>query len=317
MRSVRYRPAWRAALPLLAGLACGPAGAQVLIEGSERLGDDRPEAWAMNRATAASVMTGFGEPVPAAGEWRVAADLAQVPWLDATQRRVGFDGTKEEDLNKSPVFGRVRAQLGLPHGFGAELGWTPPVRHDGARADALVAIALAKRWSPGGTLALTARVFAQHGDIVGDITCPARLAGLDDPEANRYGCRAPSRDRVSLNHHGAELTLAGGGAWRWHVGAGLVRSEAQVQVDALVYDAHDRTRLWMRDTRPFVAAGVRHAWGRRWSVAAEVLHMPMSRRVGPGDGHGHAPGAAHDDPRPVADDAYTGLRLQLAWSPRR
>lgn len=303
-----------AGLALAAALAPASATAQILIEASERLADDRPEAWAANRATAASLMTGFGDTTPAPGTWRVAAELAQVPHFDAAQRRVGFNGNKVEDLNKAPVFGRLRVIHGLPHGFAVELGWTPPVRHRGARAEDLVAVALSKRWALGGAVALTARAFGQHGDIAGDITCPARLAGIDDFAVNPYGCQAPSRDRVSLHHHGLELGIAAGtGAWRWHAGVGALRNEAQVQVDALVYDARDRTRLVVRDTRPFFAAGVRRHLGGHWSVAAEVLHMPMSRRIGPGHPHAHEPGEEHADDRPVDGDPYTGLRVQLAW----
>jgi hypothetical protein len=290
------------------------ACAQILIEGRERLADDRPEAWAMNRAIAASLPTAFGDATPAPGRWRLAAELSQVPHLDSGQRRVGFDGNKPEDLNKSPAFGRLRLIAGLPSGWSAELAYTPPVRHRGARAEDLFAAAIGRRWTLATTTTLTLRAFGQHGRIVGDITCPARLAGVESFALNPYGCQAPSRDRVALNHYGLDLTAAvGDGAWRWHVGLGAVRVEPEVQVDALVYDARDRTRLIARDVLPFATAGVRRVLSERWSVAAEVLHVPMSRRVGPGDQHSHGPGEGHEDTRPVREDAYTGLRLQLAW----
>lgn len=299
----------------LAALAPGVTGAQVLIEERESLADDRPEAWAMNRASAASLMTSFGDATPAPGRWRFAAELTQVPHLDTGQRRVGFNGNKDEDLNKAPVFGRLRLLVGLPRGWSAELAWTPPIRHDGARAQDLFAAAVGHRWTVGETAALTARLFGQHGRIVGDITCPARLAGIDSFQENPYGCQAPSRDRVALNHYGFDVVLAAGrGPWRWHAGLGAVRVEPAVQVDALVYDARDRTRLVARDLLPFVTVGLRQRLSERWSVAAEVLHVPMQRRLGPGHPHEHGPGGDHADDRPVEDDAYTGLRLQLAWN---
>ena len=303
----------RFALSLLALALPTTAAAQVLIEGTERLDDDRPEAWAVNRATAASVMSAFGDATPASGEWRLAAEFAEIPWLDADERRVGFNGNKQEDLNKSPAFGRLRVLVGLPREFAAEVAWTPPLHHRGAEAKDLWAAALSKRWVLPDDVALTVRAFGQHGRIDGDITCPARLAGIDSFEENPYGCRAPSDDRVSLNHHGLEATFAGGDAWRWHVGAGVIRNEAQVQVDALVYDARDRTRLAVRDTLPFFTLGLRRALGARWSIAAELLHMPMERRVGPGHPHEHEPGEEHVDDRPLRSDPYTGLRVQVAW----
>lgn len=313
---MRMRRPLRFAAASLALLLPMAATAQILVEGHERLADDRPEAWAANRATAASVMTAFGDATPDPGRWRIAAELAEIPWLDADDRRVGFNGNKEEDLNKSPVFGRLRGLVGLPHGFAAELAWTPPLQYHGAGAQDLWAAAVSKRWILPADVALTLRGFGQHGHIDGDITCPARLAGIESFEQNPYGCQAPSNDRVSLNHHGLEATFAGGDTWRWHVGAGVIRNEAQVQVDALVYDARDRTRLVVRDTLPYVTLGVRHALGERFSLAAELLHMPMERRVGAGHPHSHEPGEAHEDDRPLVSDPYTGLRLQIAWDVR-
>jgi hypothetical protein len=299
---------------LLSGLADG-ARAQILIEEYERLADDRPEAWAMNHASASTLMTAFGDPAALApGQWRFAADFADVPHLDAEQRTVGFNGNKEEDLNKSPVAGRLRIAVGLPAGWNGEFGLVPPLEIDGARADTLLSLALAHRLWRGATTSLSARGFAQHGGIRGDITCPARLAGIDDFDVNPYGCQAPSRDRVALNHYGIELVGAWTtGAWQWHADLGLMRSEAETQVDALVYDARDRTRLVMRDTLPFVALGGRRRLAAGWSLAAELLHMPMSRRVGPGHPHEHGPGEEHDDDRPSRNDAFTGLRVQIAW----
>ena len=72
----------------------------------------------MNYFAASSLMTSFGEsPELRPGRWSVAAELGHIPRLSDAQRRVGFNGFKTEDLNKSPVFGRLRLWLGLPAGF--------------------------------------------------------------------------------------------------------------------------------------------------------------------------------------------------------
>ena len=111
------------------------AAAQQVVADDELLESERPEAWAMHYMTASTLMTSFG-PVPALrpGGWQVAAELGEIPHLDHRQTVVGFNGTKPEDLNKSPVIGRVRGWIGLPAGFVAELAWTPPVEIDGAKA---------------------------------------------------------------------------------------------------------------------------------------------------------------------------------------
>ena len=120
--------------------------AQPVTGAVERLSPDRPEAWAMNFFTMASVVTGFGaSPQLAPGQWAVAAELGQIPRLSDRQQHVGFSGFKREDLNKSPAIGRVHGMIGLPGGWIAELGYTPPLEIDGTRTHDLFAAALGRR----------------------------------------------------------------------------------------------------------------------------------------------------------------------------
>lgn len=283
-------------------LCCsGHAGAQALVEVDEYLAPDRPEAWAMNYFAASSLMTGFGEtPALAPGRRDLALDLGHVPRLSDAQRQVGFNGFKTEDLNKSPIFGRLRLLLGLSAGWVAELGYTPPLSIDGARPRDLVALALGRRLVERGAYTLSARVFGQHGAVQGDVTCPRELAGVADSERNPYGCQAPSRDRLSLNLYGLDLTSAWKrGAWHWHAGAGVARTELDVQVDALTFGFRDRSRLVARGVLPFVAIGTRRDVGLRWNVGVEVLHVPLSVRREPG--------------APPQRDPLTSLRLQLRY----
>jgi hypothetical protein len=282
----------------------GSANAQLVIEDAERLASDRPEAWAMNYVSAATFMTGFGAtPALASGAWRFAAELGHVPSLGAEQQRVGFGGEKAEDLNKSPVFGRLRAYLGLPAGWVAELGFTPPLSIDGSRTHDLFALAIGRRLIDRDSWSWSVRGFGQHGSATGDITCPEQVVGPFDPERNPYGCVAPSRDRIALNHYGLDSTIEAGTApWRWHATLGLVRNEPEVQVDAQVFAVRDRSRLVARGVLPYLAFGFKRELGAHWSVGAELLHVRLSVRRDP------ARAEQHDD--------FTALRLRLGWSPR-
>jgi len=278
-----------------------PMHAQTVFRDDEILDDDRPEAWAMNYFAAASLMTAFGEsPALAPGRWSLALEAGHIPRLDAPQRQVGFNGFKGEDLNRSPVFGRWRLMLGLPGGWIAELGHTPPLAIDGVRPRDLVALALGRRLVDRDRFTLSARVFGQHGSASGDITCPGELAGVDDSQRNPYGCQAPSDDRIDLNYYGADLTSGwNSGAWRWHAGLGAMRSETQVQVDALTFDVRDRSRLVADDVLPFVTLGVHRELGAHWSMGMEVLHVPLTVRRNADAGREH--------------DALTSLRVQLRY----
>ena len=286
-------------LVLLLSTAAARANAQQVIDDHELLAADRPEAWAMNHAAAATLFTGFGTTQAfRRGQWSLAAELDQVPQLDASQRAVGFNGDKTEDLNKSPVFGRVRASVGLPWGLVGELGWTPPVSINGAKAVGLVAVAVSRNLWTRGPWAVSARAWGQRGGISGDITCPADLAGLADPQRDPYDCGAPSMDHLQLDLYGIEVAASRAvGAWRWHAGVGAVRTELEVQVDAVTFGFRDRTRLTANAGRHYLVLGVGRTFGRAGTLTAELLHEPLPVRR-PDDTSAH-------------DDAFTGLRL--AW----
>lgn len=283
----------------VAGASHGVA-AQTVVDADERLATDRPEAWAMNYYTATSFMTGFGEtPALRPGQWAAAIEGGHIPRLSDEQRQVGFIGSKQEDLNRSPVIGRLRVLLGLADGWVAELGWTPPLELDDARARDLVAVAFGRRLLERGDFSLSARVFGQHGSVSGDITCPADVAAIPPGPGNTYGCRAPSDDRLQLNYYGIELTpVLRRGAWQWHASVAAVRTETEVQVDAFVFAVHDRTRLTAKDVLPAIAFGTSRGVGQRWRWGAELLYVPLEVQRDGGD--------AENDP-------LTSVRLYLRY----
>jgi hypothetical protein len=273
---MRMRALW-----LLLGLAlAGRANAQVVVHNDELLGPDRTEAWAMEYVGAATLMTPFGEPVPLApGQWSMAADFADIPRLSQEQQQVGLHGVKQEDLNKSPVFGRLRVDVGLPAAFRLTLGWTPPVRINGLRTHDLYAIALGRTVFHRDAFDLSMRVFGQHGSAQGDITCPARIAGVADASINPFGCSHPSNDRIELRHYGADLTTAWSpSSWQWHATVGIARMEPQVQVDAVTGPIRDRSRLVARDVLPYIAIGAGRDFAVRWHATVEYLYVPLSVR---------------------------------------
>jgi hypothetical protein len=294
----------RGLLPLLLAilLLCSPgARAQTVVHNDEHLASDRPEAWAMNYVAASSLMTAFGEtPALATGRWSVALDLGYIPRLSEAQQRVGFNGIKQEDLNKSPVFGRIRLILGLPGEFVAELGYTPPLSINGTQPLDLVAIAIGRRVFESDRFTLSVRAFGQHGRAQGDITCPARLAGVLDRQQNPFGCQAPSDDHVMLNYYGLEATSGWTAeSWHAHASVGAARTELAVQVDALTFGVRDRSRLVARGVLPFATVGASRDLDARWNLGLEVLYVPLRVQREPS--------------APSENDPLTSLRMQLRY----
>ncbi len=283
-------------------LASQAAPAQTVIEENQSLASDTPEAWAMRYMAGTSLMTSFGDTSPLAPwRWNVAFDLGSIPRLSDAQQRAGFGGTKSEDLNKSPVIGRLRLALSLPFDAVAELGYTPPLEIAGARARNVFALAIGRRMFDNDGFTISMRLLGQVGKVQGDITCPARLAGVTDPLQNPYACRAPSEDTFTANYYGIDATAGwNAGEWTWYAGAGVARTRLAVQVDALVAATRDRSRLTSDGSLPWLTIGVRHDLDPRWSLAAELLHVPLDVRRPP------------DFAR--ASDPLTSVRVQLRYS---
>ena len=83
---------------------------------------DSPEGWAMAYTTASSL--NLNQSVTRsleAGQFRIATEISSIPRLSEEQQKVGFNGVKDEDLNKSPIFGRLRLSVGLKWNTTAEI----------------------------------------------------------------------------------------------------------------------------------------------------------------------------------------------------
>ncbi len=267
-----------AAMAALIALGCFPGISAA--QGAEEIDFDRPESWAMKYFASVTIPTQMGPPevrLP----WRIDVDLelGWIPHLSEEQRRVGFNGVKEEDLNRSPVMVRPRLRVGLPGGFGLDLSWVPPVEVQGVKSN-LFSIGVDRALWQGERWSIGARAYAQVGETTGDFTCPGSVAAFPpgDPE-NIWGCEAPSSDTVSMDYFGFAVTggfrLNALGTQTLYFGAGTTSMDLIFQTDAVTYGFHDRTRLETDGWTSFVNAGFSwEAWERsRFSV--EAFYSPL------------------------------------------
>ena len=269
----------RLAVGCLALLPLLPSSAQE-VRVVEDLDFDRPEAWAMKFFNAAALLTSLG-PVEArdAGSVELGFEAVSIPDLSARQRTVGFGGIKEEDLNRLPVWGRLRGTVGLPGGFALTLGWVPPVELDGIQAN-LVSAALERPLITRERWGLGARLLAQVGEVEGDLTCSEQDASIPaGAPGNEFGCEAPSSDTVTLEYTGLELvgryTLGGGGSPVLHLGLSAQRMDMEFQVDARTFGFRDRTLL-LADGWTYAATfGSTWDLGQRSHLGLELFYSPL------------------------------------------
>lgn len=260
--------------------------AQPVVDRSEDLASDRPESWAMAYMSATTLFSGFSstrEREP--WSFAVGAELGHVPHLSSHKRRVGFDGTKLEDLNKSPVFGTVRVQLALPEDFAVEFGWTPPVRVGGAEPDQLFAIAVERALLGTGEWELNGRLFHQRGRVEGDFTCDRVTASFPPgSEQNPFGCREPSSDRFTLNQSGLELALSRSmfeGLVTPRLAYAATYMRPRTQVEAATFGVLDRSVLTTSTTVHTWTAGGTFRPSSSWELGAAVAWTPLHARRPP------------------------------------
>lgn len=265
---------------LLITLPCGQTLAQTVIRDSEFLDSDRPEAWAMNYVTSATLLSGFGAPRSRTpGSIEVGAELDWIPQLSSAQQRVGFNGTKEEDLNKAPIFGRPRVTIGLPWRFALTLSYVPPIRIFGVKPN-LFAFALERPLYERDSWIIGMRMYGQIGDVEGAITCPGDVVNFPpgSPE-NFFGCEKKSADRLSQHSAGLELS----GSYRIERLRGLTPYiaiagnflDTQVRVNSQTFGILDRTRLEAETWTFSASAGVTYPLTNKLMLSVGMFYSPL------------------------------------------
>ncbi|MCI0635999.1 MAG: hypothetical protein L0206_19100 [Actinobacteria bacterium] len=267
----------------VAGAMVTAASAQddvFVIDETEDLDFDDPQAWALKFFGSVAAFTPLGAPVVREpGSIDLGLEVTQVPHLSTAERTVGFGGRKPEDLNRLPVFVRPRVTIGLPHRFAIELGWVPPVEIDGIEPN-IFSLALdhvfyvGSRWSFGG------RLYGQIGGVEGDLTCSEEDAShpIGSP-GNLFGCQAPSNDEATFDHvalhAGAGYQLKGSRGPTLLFGASVLRHDLEFQVDAFTFSVHDRSLLLTEGTTWALDAGIAIPAAQRAQVGIEVLWSPL------------------------------------------
>lgn len=274
---------------LAGGLAPSAVPAQTRIAPEEDLDFDRPESWAMKYFGSLVVMTGLGGPPELEpGGFELALEGGWVPTLSEEERTVGFLGQKEEDINRTSVFGRLRLTAGLPGRFTLTAGYVPPLEVEGIRPH-LLALALGRPLFEGRSFRLDGRLTAQQGTFEGDITCPeSAVRAGDDPDLNPFNCLEPSDDEMELRTVGLELA----GSWRLRRAPRISPYLAlaghwfdnEFQVDARYGTIIDRTLLLSDGTTWSATAGAGYDIGPRTRVAGELFYSPLDVVRDPGEG---------------------------------
>jgi opacity protein-like surface antigen len=257
--------------------AAVPAQAQFVVAETEALDFGRPESWGMKYYASLAVFTGMGAPQKrAAGEIAFGFEGGNVPQLSDAERRIGFNGTKLEDVNKTHVFGRVRGSVGLGKAVVLELAYTPPIERGGARPH-ILGLALGRPFQLAQSWRLGIRGHGHIGTIMSDVTCAAdAVSAGDDPEANPFQCARPSEDESRQRVVGLELVAGYDGRSRFkpYIGIGLNSMDLEFHLNAVYSDGRveDHSVQLTNGTTVYATAGLTFAASERLRLTAELFH---------------------------------------------
>jgi hypothetical protein len=247
------------------------------------VGFDRPEAWGLKYFASTSLLSGLPPPESPAGRrtgsLTVGLELGWLPALDAGQRRIGFNGTAPEDLNKTPIFARPVVRVGLPRKFSVIAAVSPPFRVFGVTSR-LFAFGLERPIVERERWTLSWRGYGQVGSVKGAFTCSrSALAFAPGSPNNPTKCVGESADVASLRYAGSEFQFAyripAMSKLSPHAAAGGNFIDGALQVHAPVEDGLDQTRLWTRGGTFSGSAGVSYLLTKHAAITIDAFYTPL------------------------------------------
>lgn len=274
-------------LSRLAAALMGLAGSLAGQPGDEEVAFDRPEAWAMRYFSAAGLMQGSVPPDRLArGQFALGFDVANVPYLSESERTVGFNGTKEENMNKAPLIARPLVHYGITDRISVSGSYVPPIEVFDRLKTHLAGLFLNVQLLETKRLLLGLRAGGQWSEAEGDFTCAEEIAGIMDPEVNPFGCVEPSSDTFTSRTATIETWLD------YRLGTKLPASlffsvaytyaDLEFEVDALWQGGFRDQRLLMTDGDIWsYSGGVKVSLSERIHATLALVHVPLDVRRPP------------------------------------
>jgi hypothetical protein len=246
---------------------------------NQKVDIDSPEGWAMAFMTSSA--QNLGQMPPHSVNLRdisISAELSSIPHLTREQQKIGFGGFKDEDLNKSPAFGRLRASFGLPWNLNAEISWTPPLQINGSKPDGLWGAALSKPLIENEKISIGLRLFLLRGGTVASVTCNEDQINFTPyTPQNPVGCIGESDDKLQMDHEGVELFLSfnnSSAALPW-ISLASSNIDNSVEIDAPLEVGREIGTIYSSGTIQTFSFGFNYDVGENWILNAASSYTPL------------------------------------------
>ena len=240
---------------------------------------DSPEGWAMAFMTASAQNLGQAPPHSVnVRDISFSAELSSIPRLSREQQRIGFGGFKDEDLNKSPAFGRLRANIGLPWNVDAEISWTPPLQINDSKPDHLWGAALSKPLFDNERISVGLRLFLLRGGVTASVTCSEDTINFAPYTLqNTAGCIGLSDDKLQMDHEGVEVFLSFNNTSNiipW-ISLASTNIDNAVGIDAPLEIGRERATVYSSGTIQTLSFGLNYDISENWSLNAASSYTPL------------------------------------------
>ncbi|MGA1204555.1 MAG: hypothetical protein ACO3ZW_01910 [Opitutales bacterium] len=245
---------------------------------------DSPEGWAMKYFSSVGMMQGNGPPPGLEkGQWVIGLEISNIPHLSKEERTVGFDGTKEEDLNKSPLLARPLLHYGITRRLSATMSYLPPVEVFTGLKTHLAGFSLNYDLVRGERMSWTIRTIGQWSRAEGDFTAHREIVGNPDPQVNPFEAIAPSEDVYQSWNATVDSTLF----WRpspkqntWlFLNASYTYGDFSFDVDVPQANNKRHQQNLLTDGYLWVfSGGVDFRLGERLSMRMSVVYAPLDVR---------------------------------------
>ena len=240
---------------------------------------DSPEGWAMAFMTASAQNLGQAPPHTLnVRDISISAELSSIPRLSKEQQKIGFGGFKDEDLNKSPAFGRLRANIGLPWNVDAEISWTPPLQINNSKPDHLWGAALSKPLFDNERISVGLRLFLLRGGVIASVTCSEDTINFAPYTLqNTAGCIGLSDDKLQMDHEGVEVFLSFNNSSKilpW-ISLASTNIDNSVEIDAPLEVGRERASVYSSGTIQTLSFGLNYDIRKNWSLNAASSYTPL------------------------------------------
>jgi hypothetical protein len=248
--------------------------------GDERFDLDTPEGWAMAFMTTSAQNLGLMPPRSVnTRDLSISAELSSIPHLTKEQQVVDIGVTKTEDLNKTPVFGRLRVSVGFPWDISAEISWTPPVKINDSKPDHLWGAALSKPLFSNEKIGLGLRFFLLRGGVIASVTCSEDVINFPvyTSNENPVGCVGLSKDRLKMNHEGVEVFLSFKNSSEIHPWISLASSnlDSSVKIDAPLQAGRERSAIQSSGSTHTFSLGFSYEFRKNWDLNISSSYTPL------------------------------------------